>query len=64
MYVSLETHKFLALEVVSLLQRVQKVMNNNVVFPRAMNVVFKRIGFAIQKGLAAQLIVRLPFIHM
>jgi hypothetical protein len=29
-----------------------------------MNVVLKRIGFVIQKGLAAQLIVRLPFIHM
>jgi hypothetical protein len=25
---------------------------------------FKRIGFAIQKGLAAQLIGRLPFIHI
>jgi hypothetical protein len=29
-----------------------------------MNVVFKRIGFAIQKGLAAHLIGRLPFIYM
>jgi hypothetical protein len=64
MYVSLETQKFLAPEAVSLLQRVQKVMNNNVVSPRAMNVVFKRIDFAIQKWLAAHLIGRLPFIHM
>jgi hypothetical protein len=39
-------------------------MNINVVTPRAMNVVFKRIDFAIQKGLAAHLIARLPFIHM
>jgi hypothetical protein len=39
-------------------------MNINVVSPRAMNVVFKRIDFAIQKGLAAHLIARLPFIHM
>jgi hypothetical protein len=29
-----------------------------------MNVVFQRLGFAIQKGLAAQLVVRLPFIHV
>jgi hypothetical protein len=39
-------------------------MNNNVVSPRAKNVIFTRIGFAIQKGLAAQLVVRLPLIHM
>ena len=31
--------------------RVQKVMHNNVMSPRSMNVVFTRIGFAIQKGL-------------
>jgi hypothetical protein len=29
-----------------------------------MNVVFQRLGFAIQKGLAAQLVARLPFIHV
>jgi hypothetical protein len=29
-----------------------------------MNVVFKRIGFAIQKGLAAQHVARLPFTHV
>jgi hypothetical protein len=29
-----------------------------------MNVVFQRLGFAIEKGLAAQLIARLPFIHV
>jgi hypothetical protein len=29
-----------------------------------MDVVFKRIDFAIHKGLAAQLIVRLPFIYV
>jgi hypothetical protein len=39
-------------------------MNSNVVFPRAMNVVFKRIRFAIQKGVAAQLVARLPLNHM
>jgi hypothetical protein len=29
-----------------------------------MDVVFKRVGFAIQKGLAAQLVARLPFTHV
>jgi hypothetical protein len=29
-----------------------------------MNVVFQRLGFAIQKSLAAQLVARLPFIHV
>jgi hypothetical protein len=37
---------------------------SNVVSPRATNVIFKRIGFAIKKGLATQLVARLPFIHM
>jgi hypothetical protein len=59
-----DTFGFLTPEDVGLLQRIQKVMNNNVVSPRAMNVVFKRIGFAIQKWVAAQLVVRLPFSHM
>jgi hypothetical protein len=43
-----DTFGFLAPEAVSLLQRIQKVMNSNVV--SAMNVVFMIIGFAIQKG--------------
>jgi hypothetical protein len=29
-----------------------------------MDVVFKRVGFAIQKGLAVQLVARLPFTHV
>ncbi|GJW02630.1 hypothetical protein Tco_1561486 [Tanacetum coccineum] len=33
---------------------------SNVMTPRSTDVVFKRIGFAIQKGLAAQLVARLP----
>ncbi|KAK2449843.1 hypothetical protein QL285_008998 [Trifolium repens] len=56
------TFGFLASKDVGLLQRIQKVMNINVV--SAMNVVFKRIGFAIQKGVAAQLVARLPLNHM
>jgi len=47
-----DTFGFLAPEVVDLLYRVQKVMHSNVMSPRSMNVVFTRIGFAIQKGLA------------
>lgn len=46
-----DTFDFLAPEVVGLLHRVQKVMS-----PRSMIVVFTRIDFAIQKGLAAQLL--------
>nr|GEX26858.1 putative reverse transcriptase domain-containing protein [Tanacetum cinerariifolium] len=55
-----DTFGFLALEAVKLLSRVQRVMHSNVMTPRSTDVVFKRIGFAIQKGLAAQLIARLP----
>jgi hypothetical protein len=39
-------------------------MHSNVVSPKSVNVVFQRLGFVIQKGLAAQLITRLPFIDM
>jgi len=48
-----DTFGFLAPEAVDLLHRVQKVVHSNVMTPRSMNVVFTRIGFAIQKGLAA-----------
>jgi len=59
-----DTFGFLAPEVVDLLHRVQKVMHRNVMSPRSMNVVLTRIGFAIQKGLAAQLVARLPSIQV
>jgi len=59
-----DTFGFLAPEVVGLLHRVQKVMHRNVMSPRSMNVVFMRIGFAIQKGLAVQLVARLPSIQV
>jgi hypothetical protein len=39
-------------------------MHSNIVSPRFMDVVFQRLGFVIQKGLAAQLVARLPFIHV
>jgi hypothetical protein len=47
---------FLAPEVVNLLKRVQKVIHSNVVSLRSMNVGFQILGFAVQKGLAAQLV--------
>ncbi|GJY05395.1 RNA-directed DNA polymerase, eukaryota, partial [Tanacetum coccineum] len=59
-----DTFGFLAPEAVELLSRVQRVMHSNVMTPRSTDVVFKRIGFAIQKGLAAQLVARLPFTIM
>ncbi|GKA00270.1 putative reverse transcriptase domain-containing protein [Tanacetum coccineum] len=43
---------------VELLSRVQRVMHSTVMTPRSTDVVFKRIGFAIQNGLAAQLVAR------
>ncbi|GKB89334.1 hypothetical protein Tco_0961606 [Tanacetum coccineum] len=55
-----DTFDFLAPEAVELLNRVQRVMNSNVMTPRSTNVVFHRTNFAIQKGLAAQLVARLP----
>ncbi|GJS29937.1 putative reverse transcriptase domain-containing protein [Tanacetum coccineum] len=54
-----DTFGFLTPEAVELLNRVQRVMNSNVMTPRSTNVVFRKISFAIQKGLAAQLVARL-----
>ncbi|GJS81086.1 hypothetical protein Tco_0747627 [Tanacetum coccineum] len=45
-----DTFGFLAPEAVELLSQVQWVMYSNVMTPRPTDVVFKRIGFAIQKG--------------
>jgi hypothetical protein len=39
-------------------------MYSNVVSPRSQDVVFKRINFAIQKELAAQLVASLPCIKV
>ncbi|KAJ0449292.1 putative exostosin [Helianthus annuus] len=59
-----DTFGFLTPEAVDLLSRVQRVMHSNVMTPRSMNVVFKRLSFVIQKGVAAQLVARLPIISM
>ncbi|KAL4565709.1 hypothetical protein LXL04_029812 [Taraxacum kok-saghyz] len=54
-----DTFGFLAPEAVHLLNRVQRVMHSNVMTPKSMDVVFQRVSFAIQKGVAAQLVARL-----
>ncbi|KAF5811722.1 putative exostosin [Helianthus annuus] len=59
-----DTFGVLVPEAVDLLSRVQRVMHSNVMTPRSMGVVFKRLSFAIQKGVAAQLVARLPTISM
>lgn len=57
-----DTFGFLTLETVDLVQGIKKVMHNNVVSFRSMDVVFKRIDFDIQKGVATQLVACLPSI--
>ncbi|MFS8014171.1 hypothetical protein Hanom_Chr15g01341461 [Helianthus anomalus] len=42
------------------LRKFQRVIHSNCSTPRGQGFVFGRLGFAIQKGLAAQLIARLP----
>jgi hypothetical protein len=59
-----DTSDFLAPKVIELLKRVQKVMHSNIVSDRYLNVIFRMIDFAIQKGSMAQLVVRLPFIYV
>ncbi|XP_023738703.1 kirola [Lactuca sativa] len=49
---------FLTSDAVELLSRVQRIMHINVIFSRSMDVVFKRIDFTTEKGLAAQLVAR------
>ncbi|MFS7957917.1 hypothetical protein Hanom_Chr07g00672061 [Helianthus anomalus] len=50
--------------VMRLLSRVQKVVNSNSSSLKVSNFVFSRIGFSIQKGVAAQLVARLPAIAL
>ncbi|KAL5717423.1 ditrans,polycis-polyprenyl diphosphate synthase [(2E,6E)-farnesydiphosphate specific] [Ranunculus cassubicifolius] len=54
-----DTFGFLAPDSVQLLNRLQKVMDNNVMTAGSNEYVFRRITFAIQKGLAAQLVARM-----
>jgi hypothetical protein len=59
-----DTFGSLAPEAVRFLDRVRKIVRNNISAPRDHDYVFSRIGFAIQKGVAAQLVARLPTILM
>ncbi|GJW27470.1 hypothetical protein Tco_0044345 [Tanacetum coccineum] len=57
-----DTFDFLAPEAEEFLNRVQRVVQSNFSTPKTQNFIFSRIGFAIQKGVAAQLVARLPAI--
>ncbi|KAL8250908.1 hypothetical protein R6Q59_034601 [Mikania micrantha] len=50
----------LAPDAATFLKRVQQVVHSNSSTPKNANFVFSKIGFAIQKGVVAQLIARLP----
>nr|GEW13701.1 hypothetical protein [Tanacetum cinerariifolium] len=57
-----DTFGFFAPETEKFLNRVQRVVQSNCSTPKTQNFIFSRIGFAIQKGVAAQLVARLPAI--
>ncbi|KAL8257952.1 hypothetical protein R6Q59_029993 [Mikania micrantha] len=61
---AVDTFGSLASEAIHFLTRVQRVVQNNCSTPRGQEFVFGRLGFAIQKGLAAQLVARLPAVLM
>ncbi|KAJ0717216.1 putative exostosin [Helianthus annuus] len=61
---SFDTFGSLAPEAIRFLERVQRVVHSNISSPRDRGFVFTRLGFAIQKGVAAQLVGRLPAILM
>ncbi|KAK1422142.1 hypothetical protein QVD17_25051 [Tagetes erecta] len=55
-----DTFGFLAPKAVEFLNRVKRVVHSNSSSAKTQNFIFSRIGFAIQKGVAAQLVARLP----
>ncbi|KAF5800885.1 hypothetical protein HanXRQr2_Chr06g0241771 [Helianthus annuus] len=59
-----DTFGSLTPEAINFLTRVQRVIHSNCSTPRGQGFVFGRLGFAIQKGLAAQLVARLPSVLM
>ena len=59
-----DTFGSLAPEATRFLTRVQRVIHSSVSAPGGHGYVFSRLGFAIQKGVAAQLGARLPAILM
>ncbi|KAJ0618626.1 hypothetical protein HanHA89_Chr02g0055581 [Helianthus annuus] len=54
----------LAPEVVWFLARVQRVVHSNFSTPHRRGFVISRLGFSIQKGMAAHFVARLPAILM
>ncbi|MFS8013705.1 putative exostosin [Helianthus anomalus] len=59
-----DTFGALAPDVVRFLKRVQQVVNSNTTHVKRQNFVFSKVGFAIQKGVAAQLVARLLAISL
>ena len=59
-----DTFGTLAPEAIRLLTRVQKVVHSSCSSTGGRGIVFNRLGFAIQKGVAAQLVARLPALLM
>ncbi|MFS7902902.1 putative exostosin [Helianthus anomalus] len=59
-----DTFGALAPDAVRFLKRVQQVVNSNTAHVKGQNFVFSRVGFAIQKVVAAQLVTRLPAISL
>ncbi|MFS7995805.1 hypothetical protein Hanom_Chr12g01122391 [Helianthus anomalus] len=59
-----DTFGSLVPEAVRFLSRVQRAVHNNFSTPQRRGFVFSRIGFSIQKGMAAQFVARLPVILM
>ncbi|GJS18306.1 putative reverse transcriptase domain-containing protein [Tanacetum coccineum] len=57
-----DTFGFLAPEAEEFLTRVQRVVQSNFSTPKTQNFIFSRIGFAIQKEVATQLVARLSAI--
>jgi hypothetical protein len=57
-----DTFGFFTPEAVDIFKRVQRVMHSNLMSPRSQDVVFKKIDFTIQKGIATLFVARLPFI--
>ncbi|MFS7942327.1 hypothetical protein Hanom_Chr06g00487141 [Helianthus anomalus] len=61
---SFDTFGSLAPEAVRFLSKVQRVVHNNFSTPQGRDFVFSRLGFSIQKVMAAQFVARGPAILM
>ncbi|MFS7963785.1 putative exostosin [Helianthus anomalus] len=59
-----DTFGAFATDAVRFLKRVQQVASSNTAHVKGQNFVFSRVGFAIQEGVAAQLVARLPAISL